>query len=435
MDMANAPFAKQILMNAAVVSNAKQRKQMTNKLRLLGPGILFAGAAIGVSHLVQSTRAGAGYGFSLLWVLFFANAVKYPFYEVAPRYTASTGESLLAGYKRQGTWAIWLYLAVTVLSMFTIVGAVTMVTASISAQIFALNFSLVHISIVIISICMIILILGDYSLLDKTIKAIVLILSISTVCAVCYAAATKPMPSRVAESIWTNNGILFLVAFIGWMPATLDIAVWQSVWITEQKKKKAVTLKSALFDFNLGYLGAAFLSIFFLALGAILMFPTGQEFSSKGTVFSSQLIQLYTESIGSWSRPIIEAAALTAMFSTTLTCLDGFPRTLAHLKTLYSPEQTDKEKKQSYWLIISVLAIGSVLLISVFIASLTAMVDFATTLSCLITPVLAWLNYRVITSDPVPLAAQPSKLRRQITILCLALLLALPILYLYSRFI
>ena len=37
-----------------------------NFLQTLGPGILFASTAIGVSHLIQSTRAGAEYGFSLL---------------------------------------------------------------------------------------------------------------------------------------------------------------------------------------------------------------------------------------------------------------------------------------------------------------------------------------------------------------------------------
>ena len=37
--------------------------------KTLGPGILFASTAIGVSHLVQSTRAGANYGFGLLFLL------------------------------------------------------------------------------------------------------------------------------------------------------------------------------------------------------------------------------------------------------------------------------------------------------------------------------------------------------------------------------
>ena len=38
-----------------------------------GPGILFASTAIGVSHLVQSTRAGANYGFGLLIFIIIAN--------------------------------------------------------------------------------------------------------------------------------------------------------------------------------------------------------------------------------------------------------------------------------------------------------------------------------------------------------------------------
>ena len=48
-------------------------------LKKLGPGLLFAGAAIGVSHLVQSTRAGADFGWGLGWALVLVNVFKYPF--------------------------------------------------------------------------------------------------------------------------------------------------------------------------------------------------------------------------------------------------------------------------------------------------------------------------------------------------------------------
>ena len=37
-------------------------KKIRDKLSLLGPSLLWASAAIGVSHIVQSTRAGATYG-------------------------------------------------------------------------------------------------------------------------------------------------------------------------------------------------------------------------------------------------------------------------------------------------------------------------------------------------------------------------------------
>ena len=56
----------------------------TSFLKSIGPGFLLAGAAIGVSHLVQATRAGADYGFVLIWALVLACVSKYPFLEFGP---------------------------------------------------------------------------------------------------------------------------------------------------------------------------------------------------------------------------------------------------------------------------------------------------------------------------------------------------------------
>ena len=55
-------------------------KSSINFYKTLGPGILFASTAIGVSHLVQSTKAGALFGFGLLWAVILANLLKYPFF-------------------------------------------------------------------------------------------------------------------------------------------------------------------------------------------------------------------------------------------------------------------------------------------------------------------------------------------------------------------
>ena len=75
---------------------------MIKLISKLGPGLLFAGAAIGVSHLVQSTRAGADFGWGLIWALIIVNILKYPFFQYGPRYAMATGESLLDGYFKVG---------------------------------------------------------------------------------------------------------------------------------------------------------------------------------------------------------------------------------------------------------------------------------------------------------------------------------------------
>ena len=87
-----------------------KQKSFADIIQLLGPGLLFAGAAVGVSHLVQSTKAGAIYGFGLLLAVIIANILKYPFFEFGTRYAMATGENLIRGYKRQGNWAFILFI-------------------------------------------------------------------------------------------------------------------------------------------------------------------------------------------------------------------------------------------------------------------------------------------------------------------------------------
>ena len=88
--------------------NSTTKKISSTLKYALGPGLILAAAAIGVSHLVQSTRAGALYGFTLIWAIIIANLTKYPFLEFGPRYTVVMKESLIQGYKRLGSWALGL---------------------------------------------------------------------------------------------------------------------------------------------------------------------------------------------------------------------------------------------------------------------------------------------------------------------------------------
>ena len=74
-----------------------------------GPGILFACTAIGVSHLVQSTRAGADYGLMMVGFVIVVTLLKYPFFEYGSRYANSTQTSIIDGYKQLGNPALWLY--------------------------------------------------------------------------------------------------------------------------------------------------------------------------------------------------------------------------------------------------------------------------------------------------------------------------------------
>ena len=205
--------------------------------KTLGPGLLFAGAAIGVSHLVQSTRAGADFGFGLIWALLIVNLFKYPFFQYGPRYATATGESLIEGYNRLGKGVLILYFILTFLTMFTIQAAVTVVTAGLAANLFGISASVATWSIIITLISFAFLIIGKYKVLDNFMKIIIITLSVSSVIAVSVAFYKSNATYDFTQIIPKGSmEIGFLIAFLGWMPAPLDVSTWQSLWTLEKRK-------------------------------------------------------------------------------------------------------------------------------------------------------------------------------------------------------
>lgn len=383
-------------------------------LKILGPGLLYAGAAVGVSHLVQSTRAGASYGFDLLWILILANILKYPFFEFAPRYAIATRDSLITGYYKIGKWAIIAFTILTLSTMFAIQAAVTIVTAGLVANVFNLSIDTLPLCSIILGTTMMVLIIGRYAVLDKIIKFIIIILALSTIIAVIYAFnIPRETPHNLLKGFeWANRiDIFFLIAFIGWMPAPIDVSVWHSLWTVAKRKEIGFspTLKESLMDFKIGYIGTAFLALGFLTLGALVMYGTGEKLSPNGTVFSEQLINLYTKSIGKWAYFVIAIAALATMFSTTLTCLDAYPRVLKPTTELIFPVLKNNLRSNNWisWVWIVILVIGTLILIGYLTSSMRFMVDLATTLSFVTAPVLAFMNYKVVTDKHMPSEAKP----------------------------
>ena len=101
---------------------------MNSFTKVLGPGILFASTAIGVSHLVQSTRGGADFGLSILPFVLAANVFKFPFFEYGSRYANVKGKSIIDGYAEMGKWMIYIYLLIQLITMFFVSAAVGAVT-------------------------------------------------------------------------------------------------------------------------------------------------------------------------------------------------------------------------------------------------------------------------------------------------------------------
>ena len=404
---------------------------MIKAISKLGPGLLFAGAAIGVSHLVQSTRSGADFGFGLIWALVLVNLFKYPFFQYGPRYAIATGESLLDGYYKIGKFFLITYFILNILTMFTIQTAVTIVTAGLASSLFGFTDNMVIWSLIITVSCYLILLVGKYNLLDRMIKIIILILAISTIFST-GVASLNTIETYTFEQVFPKGaGLVFLVAFMGWMPAPLDISIWHSIWAIEKTKTQKITKKDSLFDFNVGYIATVFLGICFVSLGTLVMYNSGISFSSSGSVFAGQFIELYTSNLGDNLYLIISICAFTTMLSTTITTLDASPRTMSRATQLL----TKNSNKNYYFYWISILAIGTMLIFYFLLSEMGALVEIATVLSFITAPFYAILNYKLVTSKNMPDQHKPSKSLRVLSIAGILFLSLFAFGYILTRFI
>jgi len=379
---------------------------MIDQIKKLGPGLLFAGAAIGVSHLVQSTKAGAEFGFGLIWALLLCNFFKYPFFLFGTKYAFSTGETLLHGYKKIGDYVLYIYLLLSIVTIFTIQAAVTIVTAGLAVELFGFNNNIAIMASIILILCIIILTVGKYKLLDNFIKIVILILALSTLFAVGYATNNNVVELNFNQIFPDEvSGIIFLAAFMGWMPAPLDVSIWQSIWTKEKLNlNNKIKYKSALFDFNVGYISTVFLGLCFVALGAFVMFGSGLTFSNNGSEFANQLIKLYTANLGENVKIFISIAAFTTMLSTTITCLDASPRAMSQTLILLNHK---KISGYNTWILI--ISIITMIIFVFFESEMGTLIKIATILSFITAPIYAIMNYSLVNSTYMPKKFKLSK--------------------------
>ena len=317
------------------------------------------------------------------------------------------------------------------------VAVLTIVTAGMASQLFPADLTATTWALILLASCVVILASGGYALLDRLLKVLMAFLAVCTLVAVVAAAGhgRAGSPGFAAPGVWNVAGITFLVALMGWMPTPVDASAWPSLWMQERARQTGhrPTLREALFDFHVGYVGSLIMAVMFLSLGALVMFGTGEALAGGSGDFATQFVAMYTRALGGWSRPVIVTAAFITMFSTLLTVLDGYPRVLsAGCRLLW--RTTEQRDRAVYWVFMTLMMAGTLLVYRYLTSHMRTLVDFATILAFLSAPLFAFLNCRVISAGNLPREAAPPRWLRALSWAGLIFLTCFSILYLVVRF-
>ncbi|WP_461444936.1 NRAMP family divalent metal transporter [Maribacter sp.] len=406
-------------------------------LKNLGPGLLFASMAIGTSHLVLSTKAGAQYGWIMAVPIILANIFKYPFFEFGVRYTNVTDKTLIEGYRNRGKGYLWFYAFITLFTTFTILAALYTVTAGLFINLFKVQgIELSYIALALFVLISVLLIVGRYRFLEVSLKFVVTILFaalIITTVLVVYKGQVSAVSDFTPTPIFENASILFLISLMGWMPTTVEASSWVSLWSIEKWKtqQQKPSLKESLHEFNVGYFITAILALFFLTIGWFTLYGTNTELSGNSVIFADQVVQLFTTHIGSWAYLFIAISAFATMFSTCMTAHDAVSRVSLDIIDLLSPKIQLSGKKTFFALAVLILAAINYVVIAAFSANMGKLVALATFVSFVVAPIIGYMNLKNVMSEDVPPNDRPKPWLRILTYMGIVFLSFFSLYYLY----
>lgn len=414
---------------------------MKNNIRkAIGPGLLFATNAIGTSHLVFSTKAGAEFGFIYFWIILGALLMTYPFFEFSVRYVNGSGRNLLQAYKEQSKYALWLVIGMLLVNTLS-VSALCKVADGLLTTVLGYEGSL---AIPMLLVTALILAIGRFSILDNFIKVLCAVLGVSllvTFIATLIKGTVAPVAGFTPKEMFEGYGLALLVATLGYMPAPMFSSIFQSVW-NESKVETSnykPSLKEVLFDFNFGFILTAVLAFLFLTIGVFTLYGSGTQMSDATPVFAKQLIGIFTNHIGNWSFLIIGITAFAAIYGTFLAAIDGFSRTISRGLVTFSKNSETIENNEYqkvatryYPYVITTITVIAILVISQQI-NMGTLLRFTAILAFFCSPIIAFLNVKAVTSDTMPKSHRPKKLLLNWSYLGLAYIFGVAILVIAYR--
>ena len=388
-----------------------ESRAVTDRFSRFGPGIMIAATAVGVSHLVQSTRAGADFGLTLAGAIILITFLKYPAFRFAAEYASITGKSIVAAYAEQGRIALGWLVFTMMIEMLVGTSAVALVTSGILQNVLGLSIAGPIVPIAVAMVTALVLMNGSYTRVEKLMKVMVVVFTIVTVIATIVAF---PRLAALGRGVFAPlnldmSTVAILIALTGLMPLPLSGTAYHSVWVRAKVRATngTYTRARAVFDLNVGWVVTLVLALCFVVLGTAVLFRSGTDAPASAPEFAGLLFSMFTEVTGPWVYPVIALGGVAVIWSTLVAILDAVPRLTERI--YHELVDSSDNERGMYRLFLVVQTVLGSLVLAFFLGDFRRFIDFAASTGFIVAPALAWFNYRALLSEAVAREYRPSR--------------------------
>lgn len=410
-------------------------------LMILGPGLMWCGEYIGSGEVILSTRSGAIFGVSILWIPIMAIFAKFWIGLAGAHYTVTTGEGMIDMLGRTPgprNWVLWPVLVGQVCaSMISTAGLAS--AAGAFASYFFPDINPVYFAWAAVLVVLAVVWQGVFEPLKQIMSILVLFIIIGTLA---VAFTTWPGTAKVLNGLfgfempqtpaWFNpdatqaaSAWKEILPLLGWAAGGFASQVWYTYWVlgagygmargrgygkacdtdalqeltTSDVEKILGWRRVVTLDASMALFLGVVVTVAFLIAGAGVL--GAKEIAPEGPEVALQLSTLFSEQWGTLGGHLFVFAGLCAMLSTMFGQFAGWPRLLADCGRLLFPTLDRYPWKKQFRVILTVIAISNLVILynvefkPVVLVQISAVLD-----GLLLTPLqalaVAWVLFGVM---------------------------------------
>ena len=331
---------------------------MKNWFKDFGPGVLIAAAFIGPGTVTVCTLAGAQFGFTLLWAMVFSIVATIVLQEMAARLGLISKKGLASSLRKEISNPTVKILVIILVMAAIMVGNAAYEAGNISGGVLGLEAIVEDVtfliggktikvfSILIGFIAFILLYIGNYKLLEKSLISLVIVMSLSFVIT---AVLTRPDFYNIVRGLFIpsfpEGSILTIMALIGTTVVPYNLFLHASIvrekWKNKTDLKKV--RKDTIVSISLG--GVISIAIIICAVAITTTEVTGAEDLAMGLEPLFGIYSKYFLAVGLFAAGI--TSAITAPLAAAYVAQECF-----------NWEYDLKSRKfRSIWIVILVLGV------------------------------------------------------------------------------
>jgi Mn2+/Fe2+ NRAMP family transporter len=365
-------------------------KTFFDTLKRIGPGMILAASIVGSGELIATTTLGAKVGYTALWIIILSCLIKPIVQAELGRYVIATGETGLAGFNRapgpraKVNWIVWAWAAMTMMTMMQIgamFGGVSQVMhlliPSVSVKLWVVIF---------LGITLALLLGGGYERIERLAMIKVGLFTTLTFLA---ALLLIRMPQYFSwEAFWggfkfemPGDGFADAVAVFGITGVGASELFMYPYWCVEKgyarfagriedsaewRHRARGWVRVMHTDIGASMIIYTVATIAFYLLGAGVL--NGMKLVPKDSEMISTLSNIYTQTLGGWSRWLFYAGAIVTLYGTIFAATAANSRVFADMLRLMGVFSADDVAARTRYrnLFVILLTVIPVALIFIF---------------------------------------------------------------------